>query len=69
MSTIAPQLQIGTIVVIYSTRLNLTGVQATVTRLNVLSVLDSFFCETSDGEQYAFFGDEIDECTTIISQP
>ena len=69
MSTIAPQLQIGTIVVISSTRLNLTGVQATVTRLNVLSIADSFFCETSDGEQYAFFGDEIDECTTIISQP
>jgi hypothetical protein len=69
MSTIAPQLKIGTGVSISSTRLNLAGVQATVTRLNVLSVPDSLFCETSDGEQYGFFGDEIDECITIISQP
>lgn len=69
MSTIAPQLQLGTVVSITSTRLNLTSVQATVTRLNVLSIHDSFFCETSAGERYAFFGDEVDECTTIISQP
>lgn len=69
MSTIAPQLQIGTVVSISSARLNLTSVQATVTRLNVLSITDSFFCETLTGEQYAFFGDEVDDCTTIISQP
>ena len=69
MSTIAPQLQIGTVVSISSARLSLTSVQATVTRLNVLSITDSFFCETSTGEQYAFFGDEVDDCTTIISQP
>ena len=69
MSTIAPQLRIGTVVSISSTRLNLTNVQATVTRLNVLSISDSFFCQTLAGEQYAFFGDEVDECTTIISHP
>lgn len=69
MSTVVPQLQIGTIVRISSNRLGLTNVRATVTRLNVLSIADSFFCETSDGQQYAFFGDEVDECTTVVAQP
>ena len=69
MSTVAPQLQIGTVVSLTSIRLGLASAQATVTRLNVLSISESFFCETVGGEQYAFFGDEIEECTTIISQP
>ena len=69
MSTIDPQLQVGTVISLSSTALNLTDVQAMVTRLNVLSIHDSFFCETTTGEQYAFFGDDVDECTTIISQP
>ena len=60
MSIVVPQLQIGTVVRISSIRLGLTNVHATVTRLNVLSIADSFFCETSDGKQFAFFGDEVE---------
>lgn len=69
MSTVATQLQIGTVVSVTNSRLGLTRVQATVTKLNVLSIPYSFFCETSTGDHYAFFGDEVNECTTIISQP
>ena len=67
MSTVASQLKVGSVVSITSSRLGLTSVQATVTRVNVMSIPESFFCETSAGEHYAFFGDEVNECTTIIS--
>lgn len=69
MSPIIPQLRIGTVISVNSSKLELVNQQATVSRLNVMSIPLSLFCITADGIRYAFFGDEIDECISILSQP
>ena len=43
------QLRIGTVVSLTSTKLGLSGTQATVTGLDIMSVDASFSCETADG--------------------
>ena len=69
MSTMIPQLKIGTVISVNSSKLEVVNQQATVIRLNIMSIPLSLFCITADGTRYAFFGDEIDECISIVSQP
>ena len=69
MGTIISQLKIGTVISVSSTKLEVMNKQATVSRLNIMSIPLSLFCTTADGRRYAFFGDEIDECISIVSQP
>ena len=64
-----PKLKIGTVINANCSKLELVDQQATVIKLNVMSIPISFFCTTADGKRYAFFGDEIDECISIVSQP
>jgi hypothetical protein len=63
------QLRIGTVVSLTSTKLGLSGTQATVTGLDIMSIDVSFSCETADGRLFALFGDDVETSTTVVSQP
>ena len=69
MSSVAAQLRVGTVVSITCARLNLTAVTATVTRSGLLGTSSGVQVITGDNTLYAFFGAEVEQSITIVSQP
>lgn len=67
--SVVDSLVVGTVVSITSARLSLSNVTATVDKVRILGVRRSFSCVGADGQKYAFFGDETEQCVTIVSQP
>ena len=62
-----PTFEVGNSVTIVCSRLSLDNVPATVTRVDLLGTSSGIQCTTGDGNRYAFFGAEVDECVLLVT--